>query len=135
MRVLIDTNIILDVLLDRAPWVNDSSQIWAACDTRRIVGFITASALTDIFYIARRQSNLATARISVGLCLATFEICLVDRSVLEHATELAGADFEDNVQIAGALRNNLVAIVTRNTADFATAPIPVLSPAQLLAQI
>jgi predicted nucleic acid-binding protein len=54
MNVLIDTNIILDVLLDRAPWVEAASQIWEACDAGRLHGFLPGSALTDIFYIARR---------------------------------------------------------------------------------
>jgi hypothetical protein len=96
MRVLIDTNILLDVLLDRAPFVTDSSSIWAACDAGQLVGYISASALTDIFYIARRAVDLATARIAVGICLSAFEICPVDRQTLERATTLSGSDFGDH---------------------------------------
>lgn len=135
MKVLLDTNIVLDVLLDRAPFVNDSSAIWDACDSDILVGFLPASTLTDIFYIARRATDLARARVAVGLCLAAFEIAPVDRQTLEEATSLPGNDFEDNVQIACAIRAGADAIVTRNHDDFAHAPILVLTPAELLSRL
>lgn len=135
MRVLLDTNIVLDVLFDRAPFAVDASAIWAACDAGRLVGFLPASTLTDIFYIARRTTDLARARVAVGLCLAAFEIAPVDRQTLEDATVLPGADFEDNVQITCAIRAGVDAIVTRNGDDFAHAPILVLTPAELLTRL
>jgi predicted nucleic acid-binding protein len=135
MRVLLDTNIVLDVLLDRAPFVHDSSALWAACDDGRLVGVLPASTLTDIFYIARRTTDLARARIAVGLCLAVFEIAPVDRQTLEEATTLLGNDFEDNLQIACATRTGVDAIVTRNRDDFVHTPIPVLTPAELLTHL
>ncbi len=135
MRVLLDTNILLDVLLDRAPFVADASAIWAACDAGTLIACIPASTLTDIFYIARRASDIATARIAIGLCLAAFQILPVDRQTLEQATTLPGDDFEDNVQIACATIAGLDAIVTRNGADYAGAPLAVLSPAELVARL
>jgi predicted nucleic acid-binding protein len=135
MRVLLDTNILLDVLLDRAPFVIDSSAIWAACDGGRLVGVIPASTLTDIFYIARRATDRATARLAVGLCLAAFDICPVDRMTIEQATALPGDDFEDNVQLACAIIAGLDAVVTRNDRDFNASPIPILTPAALLATL
>ena len=62
MRVLLDTNVVLDVLLDRQPWAVDAGAIWAACDQGRLDGFVTASSMTDFFYIARRASDLPAAR-------------------------------------------------------------------------
>ena len=135
MRVLLDTNILLDVLLNRAPWVTDSSAIWGACDDGRIVGYVPASAMTDIFYIARRAVDLPTARIAVGLCLSAFEICPIDRQTLEQAATLPGSDFEDNVQLVSASIAGLDAIVTRNPSDFMAAALPILTPAALLAQL
>lgn len=135
MRVLLDTNIILDVLLDRQPWSVDASAIWEACEQGLMIGVIPASAVTDIFYIARRASDVATARVAIGLCLATFEVSSVDRQMIEQAALFPGDDFEDNVQVACALAASLDAIATRNPNDFAGAPIPILTPAQLLAQL
>ena len=135
MRVLLDTNMLLDVLLDRAPFGTDSSAIWAACDGGRLVGVIPASTLTDIFYIAHRATDRATARVAVGLCLAAFDICPVDRMTIEQATALPGDDFEDNVQPACAIIAGLDAVVTRNDRDFSASPIPILAPAALLARL
>jgi predicted nucleic acid-binding protein len=135
MKVLIDTNIVLDVLLDRTPFVVDASAVWDACDDGRLVGFLPASTLTDIFYVARRTTDLSRAQVAVGLRLAAFEIAPVDRQTLEDATALPGADLEDNLQIACAIRIGVAAIVTRNGADFVHAPMPVLTPAELIAQL
>jgi predicted nucleic acid-binding protein len=135
MKVLIDTNIVLDVLLDRTPFVVDASAVWDTCDDGRLVGFLPASTLTDIFYVARRTTDLSRAQVAVGLCLAAFEIAPVDRQTLEDATALPGADLEDNLQIACAIRIGVAAIVTRNGADFVHAPMPVLTPAELIAQL
>lgn len=135
MRVLLDTNVILDVLLNRAPWVSEAKAVWQAHADGQITGYMTATTITDIFYLARRLTDRATARTTVRTCLDTFEICEVNRSVLEQAQTLAGNDFEDNVQIACANLAGLDAIVTRNTVDFKTATMSVFTPAELLARI
>lgn len=135
MNVLIDTNIVLDVLLKREPWLADSKQVWQACDDARMTGYLVASTLTDIFYIARKIIGRAAAVEAVELCLATFATCPVDRTVLEQALLLQGTDFEDNVQIAAATLSGLDAIVTRDPADFTNASLIVLRPAALLDQL
>lgn len=74
----------------------------------------TASSLTDIFYVARRITDISQAQQAVRICLQAFEICPVDRRGLELALTLPGSDFEDNLQIASALLSGLDAIVTRD---------------------
>jgi predicted nucleic acid-binding protein len=135
VNVLIDTNIVLDVLLKRDPWLANSQSIWQRCDDGRIVGYLLASTLTDIFYIARKIIGREAAVQAVELCLITFAICPLDRAVLEQALLLTGVDFEDNVQVAAATHYGLNAIITRNPNDFAHAAIPVFTPATLLAQL
>ena len=73
MNLLLDTNIVLDVLLNRAPWVNDSKAVWDACDKGTATGFITATTLTNIFYIAKRQTDIQQARQAVRICLDTLD--------------------------------------------------------------
>jgi predicted nucleic acid-binding protein len=135
MRVLFDTNVVLDVLLKREPWVEEAAAIWRANDEGRITGYILASALNDIYYIARKQISCEAAREAVRTCLEAFEICAIDRQTLEKAEALPGDDFEDNLQMAGASITGLDAIATRNKADFADSAVPVLTPAELLAQL
>jgi len=132
MRVLLDTNVVLDVLLQRVPWVTEASAIWRANDEGRVICYVMASALTDIFYVARRISGLETARTAVKVCLEAFEFCPVDRNALKQASLLPGNDFEDNLQIVCADIAGLDAIVTRNPDDFKTATTPVLTPVEAL---
>jgi len=134
MKVLIDTNIVLDVMLKREPWLADSQRIWQACDDGRLQGYIVASTLTDIYYIARKMVGREVALAGVEVCLITFVIAPIDRTVVERAIQLVGRDFEDNIQIAVALQTNVDAIVTRNPNHFLNAVIPVLTPQTLLAQ-
>jgi predicted nucleic acid-binding protein len=135
MRVLLDTSVILDVLLEQQPWFPYSDAVWQAHESGRVTAYVIASALTDIFYIARRVTGLEQAHKAVRACLTTFEICLVDRQVLEQAVLLTGSDFEDNLQIACATIAGLDAIITRDKRGFKVATLPVLTPAELLAQL
>jgi predicted nucleic acid-binding protein len=132
MRILVDTNVVLDVLLKRDPWTVSASAMWKAIDDGQLVGYITASTITDIFYVARRLTALDTAQEAVQTCLDAFEICAVDRQILERAINLAGKDFEDNLQIACAEADDLDAIVSRDLEGLASTSITVLTPDSLL---
>jgi len=135
MRVLLDTNVVLDVLLNRAPWAAEASALWEAHDAGRLQGYVTATTLTNIFYIARRAAGLEKAQAAVRLCLQTFELCPVDRVTLERAAQFSGPDFEDNLQIACAEISGLAIIVTRNLPDYAHSGIRPVTPATLLSEI
>jgi predicted nucleic acid-binding protein len=128
MRILLDTNVVLDVLLKRQPWVVEASAIWQATDDGRVTSYLVASALTDIFYVARRLVGLEAARAAVQTCLDAFEFCPIDRHTLELAHAMPGKDFEDNLQMACADVEGLDAIVTRNPDDFKISRMPVLTP-------
>jgi len=132
MRVLFDTNIIFDVLLNRDPWVTNSQALWQAHEDLQITAYLTASTLTDIFYIIRRKTTFDKALQSVDICLRTFEICPVHRATLKQAVLLPGRDFEDNVQITCAISNGLDAIVTRDPKGFKFSSVTVLTPQELL---
>ena len=135
MRLLFDTNILLDVLLRRDPWVTDAAALWQAHEDGAVVGYVAACTLTDIFYVARRLTDRVTAIRAVRLCLNAFEICAVDHAVLESALEMPGNDFEDNVQIACTQTLELDAIVTRDRDGFLGTDVPILLPAEALARL
>ncbi len=99
------------------------------------MGCLTASTLTDIFYISRKIKGLDVARDAVRICLDAFAICIVDRQALEQAIDLPSADFEDNLQIVCATLAGLDAIVTRDNGGFRDSTLAVLTPAELLAKI
>jgi len=135
VKVLLDTNVVLDVLLQRGPWLAGAEAIWQASIDGRLESCITASSLTDIYYISRRLVGEQAARETVRKCLDVLTILTVDKETLEQAHALAVADFEDALQISAAQRNGLNALVTRDPNDFTACPIPVLSPTELAAQL
>ena len=132
---LFDINIALDVFLGREPWLAESASVLAANQRGEIVGHLSAASLPTIFYIVRRNADLARAHRVVSECLDSFEILPVDRTTLGLARTLTGPDFEDNLQIACATVARLDAIVTRDPKGFAGSPVPVHSPAEFLARL
>ncbi|NEP05412.1 MULTISPECIES: putative toxin-antitoxin system toxin component, PIN family [Okeania] len=135
MKVLIDTNIALDFLLQREPFFGDADALFEVIKNQQIEGFVTATTLTNIFYIVRKQTkSIERAREAVAMTLA-LEICDVNRNILETAFASNLRDFEDAVQLACAYAKNLDAIITRNADDFAGASLPILSVQQLFEQI
>jgi predicted nucleic acid-binding protein len=135
MRVLFDTNILLDVILARVPFVTDAAMIWQANDARQIAGHITATSITDVYYIVRKQAGIEKARDAVRICLKAFDICEVNRHTLEVAEALAEHDFEDDLQQACALLYALDAIVTRDEEGFKASRVPAVTPSEMLAQL
>ena len=131
MRILLDINVVLDVLLDRQPWVANAREIWRACDEGRATGVLAAISLPTIFYIVRKVAGLDKAREAVDVCLDAFEICAVDARVLDTARTMAGSDFEDNVQIACATFAGVDTIVTRDPKWLANDQVPVKSPDEI----
>ena len=134
-RVLLDTNVVLDLLLNRPPWAADAATIWDAHRTGTINAFVAAYTVPTIFYIVRRNSDLATAQKAVADILATLDVTPVDRSTLLAAGSLPGSDFEDNLQIPCAVQSGLDGIITRDPGGFSGSAVPVLSPAELVARL
>lgn len=136
MRVLVDTNILLDGFLEREPFADDARTLFEITRSRRIAGYVTATTVTDIFYIVRRQArSMERARQAVIDTLALMEVCSVDGDILESAITSPLTDFEDAVQLACAIANNLDAIITRDTQGFAGAILPIFSVGELLERL
>jgi predicted nucleic acid-binding protein len=136
VRALIDTNIVLDFLLQREPFFQDAELLFQAIDAGQLIGYVTATTLTDIFYISRKHTrSVEQARQAVSETLTAMVICPIDRAVLESAFNSGLVDFEDAVQIFGAVAQGLDAILTRDNKGFLSSPIPVLSIQELLQQL
>jgi predicted nucleic acid-binding protein len=136
VRVLIDTNITLDFLLRREPFFQDAELIFQAIDAGQVIGYVTATTLTDIFYISRKHTrSVDQARQAVSETLTVMVVCPIDRAVLESAFNSGLVDFEDAVQIFGAVSQGLDGILTRDNKGFLSSPIPVFSIQELLQQL
>jgi putative cofactor-binding repeat protein len=132
MKILIDANIVLDVLLERQPFYIAGAQV-LGLSKGGIELFLSASTITDIYYIIRRErKSKETAVASVKNILASVDIAAVTGNTIRRAIGLEWSDFEDAVQYAAGENIAVDYIVTRNTSDFASSAIPALTPDALL---
>jgi predicted nucleic acid-binding protein len=138
MRVLLDTNVIVDVLQRREPWFSDGKKIFYAIANKQIIGCITAKEAADIHYFSRKQftgqKNVdAKARQVMAKLYALFE--LIDTLAIDcqNAIAIENNDYEDAIMIESATRAGLDCIITRNPDHFKTAAISVYSPAEFVA--
>lgn len=135
MKVLLDTNVILDFALERHPWFADSEQIIYFAEQKLIIGYVSASTISDIYYIIRKSKNKELA-LEFLLNLSIFcQIAAVDSSVISMALNVNFKDFEDAIQYSTAMMNSLDIIVTRNPQDFPVAIPRILTPSQLIEEV
>lgn len=140
MRVLLDTNVIVDVLQKREPWFADGREIFYAIANKQITGCITAKEAADIHFFSRRQftgqENVdAKARQVMTKLFALFEIVDTLGIDCQNAIAIDNNDYEDAIMIESAARSGLDGIVTRNPEHFKVSPIPVYTPAEFLEQL
>jgi predicted nucleic acid-binding protein len=135
VKVLFDTNVVLDVLLEREPHVGVAAKLFALVDKGRLEASICATTATTIYYIAAKSFGRRRAHTQVHELLSLFDVAAVDREVLDHALDLDFADFEDAVAHEAARASGMSAIVTRDGGDFVNASLPVFDPHELLAAI
>jgi predicted nucleic acid-binding protein len=128
MKLLVDTNVVLDVLLDRSPHAQASAAIWAAVETGAAEGVLAAHAVTTIHYLMSRERGPAAARRIVASILQVFGIAAVDEGVIQHALHLQWSDFEDSVTAAAAEAAGCDVIVTRDPRGFRRAAVHIVAP-------
>lgn len=132
---MIDTNIILDVLLERDPFYTHSKAILALCEARTIQGFISASTATDLFYLIRKSlGSTERAYEALGHILNIVKVLTVTNNDVNAAFLQKANDFEDCLLATCAKSNQCDGIITRNEGDFRSFNIPVYSPEAILQQ-
>lgn len=133
MNALFDTNVILDLLLDREPFNAPATWLISQAEAGAINGALCATTLTNIFYIASKALNRQQAATAVANIMSIFEVAPVTRAVIEDALTTPIQDFEDAVLYQSAIHYGCQLIVTRNTKDFTHTRIPVMTPDEFIA--
>ena len=133
MRILVDTNLFLDVLLDR-PGLADESERALNIFYRgsEIRGWISWHTLSNLYYIGERYVGRVQALNEIDLILKTFQVANVGTKDALAARRLPMKDFEDALQSASALAAKADSILTRNLRDYRYSPVPAISPKQFL---
>lgn len=135
MKVLIDTNVILDVLCSREPFLEASSLVWKHSETNRIEGYISAVSVPNIVYILRKELSPERTEQIIEQLFLIFKVADLRADDLKKAAAMKAPDFEDSIQIVCASRIKADFIVTRNIRDFAQSKITAVKPAELLERI
>lgn len=135
MKVLIDTNVVLDVLCGREEFLEASSKVWKYCEVNKLIGVISALSVPNIVYILRKELDPDKTKEIIDRLLLIFDVVELTEEDLRKAAEMKTADYEDAVQMCCAERINADFIVTRNIRDFVSSPVPAVKPSELLDRI
>ncbi|WP_085022116.1 PIN domain-containing protein [Anaerovibrio sp. JC8] len=133
IRVLIDTNIVLDWLMQREPFNSEAKTILYACLHGKIRGYLTAHCLTDLFYILRKDMEVTKRKQVLLLLCRYFYIITEDYKTIKDTLEnQAWLDLEDGLQMQCAFNEKLDFIITRNIKDFETSKVPACLPNEFI---
>jgi len=133
--VFLDTNVLLDVLLARKPFLNDAQRLWTMAERGQIQAAVSGISFLNVYYVVRRLASGREADLAVRGMRAVFQIVPLDREIIDEAIQSPVADFEDAVQHASAIRAAANCIVTRNERHFRGATIPIMGPDVFLAKL
>lgn len=131
MKIVFDTNIILDVLLIREPYAQMSTNLFDAVVSKEIEGYLCATTITTVDYLVGKFQDKQKARALVHRLLQVYSVAEVNEEVLAKAVVSDFSDFEDAVLYQSAYYAGVDGIVTRNGKDFKTADFPIYSPDEL----
>lgn len=133
MKILTDTNIVLDVILKREPFYAVSMDVLRLAQREDIQEYVSASAITDIYYLSYRQlRDKKLVKKLIKNLLTVVSVAYVSEHEIFKAIELDWPDFEDTVQYSVALLQQMEGIVTRNPGDYKRSEISIWCPEELL---
>lgn len=136
MRAIIDTCVIMDAVQNRVPFAQDAQSIFLEAANEAFTGYVTAKAMTDIYYLVHRCTHdVGASKTIVGRIGLLFGILDTTESDIRHAMASDLSDFEDAVMVETALRESIDCIVTRNLSDDKDAPLPVYAPQEFLKKL
>jgi len=110
----------------------DANTVFGFAEKKFIDCFISASAITDIFYLSQKDIGKKPAKEALKYLLKVFKPATVTDSNIYQALNLDWSDFEDSVQYVVGESFSVDYIVTRNTKEFTSSSIPAVTPEQFI---
>ena len=135
MKILIDTNVILDVLCSRPEFLEDALRVFRYCEAKQITGYLSALSVPNIVYIMRRELDRDRIKDILGTLTSIFTVADLRETDLIRAANLDFSDYEDALQSVCASRIKADYIVTRNIKDFKNSRVPAIKPSELFDRI
>ena len=133
--ILLDTDVLLDVALDRHPHADASSGFLAKIADGASEGYVAWHTVSNLFYVIARARGAAAARDFIVGLMDYLAVAPTSTEAVRYAASLPMADFEDAMQVAAARACGAEYIVTRNLSDFERSPIPAVPPQEALARL
>lgn len=132
-KILIDTNILLDYLLERKPFFEDAKNVILSCADGKVQGCISAHSIPNIFFILRKDYSLAERREILSNICSIFDVEGIDKAkLLTGLKNETFFDFEDCLQMECAKAYGAEYIVTRNISDYVTSEVKAILPKDYL---
>lgn len=132
MKVILDTNVVLDVLFDRRPFAEAAAGIFSLAERSRINGMLCAATITTVHYLLGRVFSREEARQLLSKLLSLSDIAAVNRHVVERDLGSTIRDFEDAVLSEAECLAGAEYVLTRNARGFMNSPLRVFDPAEFL---
>jgi len=133
MKVLIDTDVILDFFYDRKPFSNEATQLISLCEKGVVQGFVTTVMLSNIYYLLRKTAKHDKVIESLKVLLNFMHVAVTNKLAVENALNSSFKDFEDALQNYSAAQiEDLNIVITRNVKDYKTSSLAVLTPEMFL---
>lgn len=133
MVILIDTNVLLDVLQDRKPFLQESGEVIRLCGHRSVKGYMAPHSVSNIFFIMRKNCSAEQRRLLLKGLLKVIRVGGIEHESVVEALEREGfSDFEDCLQDECAKGIGADYIITRNVKDFERSKVPAITPEQFL---
>jgi predicted nucleic acid-binding protein len=132
MKILLDTNIVLDLLLDRKPFSADAQSIFAKIENNEMEGFLCPTTITTLFYLLSKHLGKQKSQEAIEILLEIFDVVTINKTILLESLKNSGIDFEDSVIYTSAVHANIDIIITRDKNGFKKSKVKTVTPQEFL---
>lgn len=126
-KILVDTNIVLDLLAERKEFIVEAQQLFTLSDKNEVELYVSSLTFANTYYILSQKMKLNDARKILRKFKVLVRVLPMDDKIIDLSLESGFKDFEDAIQYHTAIENEINIIITRNLKDFKTSKVPVLT--------
>lgn len=132
-RILIDTDVILDLFFDREPFSENAAKVLSLCEKKVVIGFVTPVIISNVYYLLSQKAKQEKVIEKLKILLSIVEVLVIDKNTIIVALNSEFKDFEDAMQNYSAeLNGEIDMIITRNTKDYKKSKLGIMNPENFL---
>lgn len=132
-RILIDTDVILDLFFDREPFSENAAKVLSLCEKKAVIGFVTPVIISNVYYLLSQKAKQEKVIEKLKILVTILEVLVIDKNTIIVALNSEFKDFEDAMQNYSAeLNGEIDMIITRNTKDYKKSKLGIMNPENFL---